>query len=349
MDQVRVGIIGLGGIATRMHIPALQKIAGVSIEAGVEINSQQAARTQRRFNIPRVYDSYRRMFDEEELAAVYVCLPNALHVEAVRCALDHGTHVFCEKPLGLSAGAAAELAELADRHQLILMPGYNLRYVTNYVRARNLIRAKRLGKVLQIQATMARPGPYTGWDPKSDWYYDTENCGVLYDQGSHAVDLIRFICGLDVIDLAPTATISLPGLDVPDSIAATFRTTGVAVGTLNLTWGACANLDMVTVHGTAGTVIASWNYFEHLKSIGGGVAKMATYADNAATIVRRVSRSILHRPDLTDPYQLIAQDFITAVRNGQPAAITAWDGVRTLDALNSAAAALTVMHQKVVA
>ncbi len=347
MDQVRVGIIGLGGIATRMHIPVLQLMPGVSIVAGAEINSQQAERTQRRFNIPRVYDTYWRMFSEEELDAVYVCLPNALHAEAVRCALEHDAHVFCEKPLGLSAVAAAELAQLADARHLILMPGYNLRYVANYVRARNLIQAKRLGKLLQIQATMARPGPYTGWDPKSDWYYDAENCGVLYDQGSHAIDLIRFICGLDVMDPAPTATTSLPGLDVPDSIAATFRTTGVAVGTLNLTWGACANLDMVVVHGTAGTVIASWNYFEHMQSIGGGVAKMATYAANAATIVRRVTRSLLRRPDRTDPYQLIAQDFIAAVRSGGPAPITAWDGVRTLEALNAAAVALK--PQKVVA
>lgn len=347
MDQVQVGIIGLGGIATRMHIPVLQTLPGVSIVAGAEINSQQAERTQRRFNIPRVYDTYWRMFDEEELDAVYVCLPNALHIEAARCALEHDTHVFCEKPLGLSATAAAQLAELADRRGLILMPGYNLRYVSNYARAQALIQAKRLGKVLQIQATMARPGPYTGWDPKSDWYYDAENCGVLYDQGSHALDLIRFIGGLDVIDLAPTATTSLPGLDVPDSIAATFRTTGVAVGTLNLTWGACANLDMVMVHGTAGTLIASWHYFEHMKSIGGGVAKMATYAANAAVIVRRVTRSLLRQPDRTDPYQLIARDFIAAVRSGRPAPITAWDGVRVLEALNAAAVALR--PQKVVA
>ena len=54
MENLRVGIVGLGGIATRMHIPALAKIPGVILSAGAEVNQQQAERTQRRFNIPRL-------------------------------------------------------------------------------------------------------------------------------------------------------------------------------------------------------------------------------------------------------------------------------------------------------
>lgn len=349
MDTLRIGVIGLGGIATRMHIPALQAIPGVSIQAGAEINSRQAERTQRRFNIPRVYDTYPRLLDEEELDAVYICLPNALHAEAIRHALEHHTHVFCEKPMGLLATEAAALARLADQQRLILMPGYNMRYVPNYARARDLIHSKRLGKILQIQATMAKPGPYTGWDPKSDWYYDTKNCGVLYDQGSHAIDLVRFVCGVEIIDIHVAATTSLPGLEVADSIVATFGTNNEAVGTLNLTWGACANLDMVVVHGTAGSVIASWNYFEHLRSIGGGVAKMATLVDNASTIVRRVARSIFHLPTTTDPYQLISSDFVESIRRDTTPGISAWDGIRTLEVLNKAACSLAAASQKAVA
>jgi UDP-N-acetylglucosamine 3-dehydrogenase len=337
MNQVRVGFIGLGGIATRMHLPALKTLPAVSIQAGAEINSYQAERTQQRFNIPRVYDSYQRMFDEEELEAVYVCLPNTFHAAAVRCALEHNVHVFCEKPMGVSAPEAVSLAQLAEARGRYLMPGYNMRYVLNYRRARDLIRGKRLGRILQIQATMAKPGPYAGWDPKSDWYFNPENFGVLFDQGSHAIDLIRFISGVEIVDIEIMSTISLPGLEVPDSIVATFRTDTDAVGTLNLTWGACANLDMVTVHGTAGTVIASWNYFEHLKSIGGGVAKMTTFAANSAAIVRRVSRSILRLRDTSDPYVAINQEFINAICHGTSPSITAWDGVRVLEVLGKLA------------
>ena len=347
MDRSRIGIIGLGGIATRMHIPALQTIPSVEIQAGAEVNPQQAERTQRRFSIPRVYESYRRMLDEEELDAAYVCLPNALHADAVRAALDHSLHVFCEKPMGLSASEALSLDELAEERGRLLMPGYNMRYVPNYTRARNLVLGKRIGRILQIQATMAKPGPYTGWDPKSDWYHDPDNIGVLYDQGSHAVDLIRYVCDVEITTVEARASSTLPGLEIPDSIAATFSTKTGAVGTLNLTWGAPANLDMLIVHGTAGSLLASWKYFEHLTT-GSGVAKLITFADNTATIVRRVARSLVRLAPTDDPYAAISRDFITAIRTATSPRVTARDGVHTLETLNMIARALST-RDKVMA
>jgi predicted dehydrogenase len=341
MQKLRIGFAGLGGIATRMHIPALSVIPGVVIQAGAEINKQQAERTQQRFGIPRVYDSYERMLADEDLDAVYVCLPNSLHIEATRRALAQGLHVFCEKPMGLSATQAADVARMAAERQCTLMPGYTMRYVPNYVRARDLVQGKRIGKVLQIQAIMAKPGPYTGWDPKSDWYYDRDNIGVLYDQGSHAFDLIRYVCGVEIAEVQAVAAITLPGLTVPDSIVAAFQTAGGAVGSVNLMWGACANLDMLAVHGTAGSILASWNYFEHLKPIGGGIAKMATLLENASVIVRRVSRSLVRLPATADPYLLISQDFVNSLRDGSSPQVTAWDGVRTLEVLEMMAGSLT--------
>jgi predicted dehydrogenase len=192
---------------------------------------------------------------------------------------------------------------------------------------------------------LARPGPYTGWDPKSDWYYDRDNIGVLYDQGSHAIDLIRYVCDLEITNVSASTTKTLPGLEVPDSIVATFRTDSDAVGTLNLTWGACANLDMLTVHGTAGSIIVSWNYFEHLKPGGGGVDKMMTLLDNVSVIVKRVLRSVAHRPSNTDPYLLINQDFVSCVSNGASPRVTAWDGVRALEVLNRMADSLTAQEK----
>lgn len=342
MEKLRIGVVGLGGIATRMHIPALAAIPDVTVYAGAEINREQAERTQRRFGIPHVYSSYDEMYESAALDGIYVCLPNFLHVDAIQKALARNLHVFCEKPMGLSATEAAAVAQLAEERHRLLMPGYNMRYVPNYTRAKELIRGKRLGKILQIQATMAKPGPYTGWDPKSDWYYDRDNIGVLYDLGGHAVDLIRYVCDVEITEIQATATTTLPGLEVPDSIVTTFRTDSSAIGTINLSWGACANVDMLTVHGTAGSVITSWHYFEHLKPGSGGVDKMGVLLDNAAVIVRRVLRSIVRRGIATDPYLLISQDFARSISNGISPRITAMDGVRTLEVLNKVAHLLAV-------
>src|SRR2546423_7848001 len=128
MTPLRIGFIGLGGIATRMHLPILAQLPDVVVQAGSELNQAQAERTQRPFGLPAVYTSYQEMIAGEPLDAVYVCLPNFLHFEAASFALEHGLHVYCEQPMGLTSRAALTLAAEAERRKLVLMPGYNLRY-----------------------------------------------------------------------------------------------------------------------------------------------------------------------------------------------------------------------------
>jgi UDP-N-acetylglucosamine 3-dehydrogenase len=158
-DKIRIGIIGLGGIATRMHIPALSSMPEVKIVAGAEINPFQAERTQQRFGIPRIYTNYQEMLDVEQLDAVYVCLPSYLHYEAAKAALEKRLHVYCEKPMGISAGEARELVEAAETNQVLLMPGYQLRFNKNYQRGKDLCESwsvRRLGSKERLVLRFAR-------------------------------------------------------------------------------------------------------------------------------------------------------------------------------------------------
>ena len=108
MDRIRIGFIGLGGIATRVHIPILASMPEVVVQAGAEINRQQAERTQQRYGISRIYHSYQEMLENELLDAVYVCLPNFLHFETASAAFNKGLHVYCEKPVALSSKESLE-------------------------------------------------------------------------------------------------------------------------------------------------------------------------------------------------------------------------------------------------
>jgi len=97
-ERLRIGMIGLGGIATRSHLPALAALPDVAIQAGAEIDTYQANRTQKRFGIPNIYSSYQEMLEQEQLDAVYICLPNALHYQAASTALTRGLHVYHNTP-----------------------------------------------------------------------------------------------------------------------------------------------------------------------------------------------------------------------------------------------------------
>jgi predicted dehydrogenase len=337
---VRVGFVGLGGIATRIHIPILQTIEGIKIRAGAELNQAQAERTQQRFSIPKTYASYQEMYAREPLDAVYVCLPNVLHEQAVAEALRHGLHVYCEKPLGLDAERTLALAIEAEQAGRVLMPGYHLRFHPRFERARALLRERRLGKILQIQAFAAKPGPYMGWDPKSDWYFDKRNVGVLYDHGSHMLDLLLYMAEADLECLHAATRAALPGLTVPDNIAVVFQTPNGTIGTLNLAWGARANQIMFQFHGTAGGVIVTTDWFEHRTPRGGGIDRIATLVGNGKHTLGRAWERLVHRTSADSEYAAASRNFLAAVRGQEAPRVTARDAARVHRGLEGIARAI---------
>ncbi len=339
-EKLRVGMIGLGGIATRSHLPALAARPDVAIQAGAEIDSYQAGRTQQRFGIPKVYPAYQEMLEQEQLDAVYVCLPNALHYQAVSAALGRGLHVYCEKPVGLCAQEAEDLADQAERAGLILMPGYHLRFHEHFVRARELLEQRRLGKILQVQASAVYSGPYRGWDPKSDWYFDPHSGGPLYDWGSHLLDLLVYITNLDIEVVSAMAQKSLPGLPVLDSIVAGFQARKSIVGTLNLAWGTRGNLLMLQIHGTAGSLIVSDDYYEHRTPQGGGLNKLGTLLGNAHEILNQRSGAVIRRKSSDVTHLQATRCFIEAIRGEVQVQAYKWDAVRVHYVLGAIAASL---------
>lgn len=340
MEKLRIGFIGLGGIATRSHIPALSKISEVAVTSGAEVDMYQANRTQQRFGIPKIYPDYQEMLKQEPLDAVYVCLPNSLHFQATSAALRQGLHVYCEKPMGLSSIEAEKLAGEADQQNLVLMPGYHLRYHPNFIRARKLLEEKRLGKILQIQASAVYSGPYRGWDPKSDWHLNPKSGGPLYDWGSHIFDLLYFITDLNIDFISATSQKTLPGFPIEDSIVAIFHAQGDIAGTINLSWGTRGNLLMLQIHGSAGSLLVSDDYFEHRTPMGGGLNKLRVLVENATdTLVQKV-RPLVIRNQKDNLYFKSAQSFIAAIQGRENHRKNKWDAVNVLAALSAMATSI---------
>lgn len=339
-EKLRIGMVGLGGIATRSHIPALTVLPDVTISSGAEIDAYQANRTQQRFGIPRIYSTYQEMLEKEPLDAVYVCLPNSLHYEASSAALNRGLHVYCEKPVGLSAEEGENLAMQAEQTGLVLMPGYHLRFHEHFIRARKLLEERRLGKILQIQASAVFSGPYRGWDPKSDWHFNPRSGGPLYDWGSHILDLLVYITNLNIEIITATAQKSLPGLPLLDSIAAAFQAKNNIVGSLNFAWGCRGNLFMLQIHGTAGSLMVSDDYYEHRTPTGGGLNKIGVLAGNAYEIFSQKAGAVIRRKTSDTLYTKTARYFIDAIRGKQPIHSNMWDAVHVHQALEAIASSI---------
>ncbi|MDY6895094.1 MAG: Gfo/Idh/MocA family oxidoreductase, partial [Thermotogota bacterium] len=235
MEKINVGIVGLGTIAKKMHIPVLSSFEDVEIKTASEVDVKRGKEFAKKWNISEVYEDYNKMYDSSDLDAVFVCLPNFLHHEAVNGALDHDLHVFCEKPMGLDANHAFELVKKAKKKKLVLAVGYNRRLIKNYEETAQVVKSLRLGKILQAHGILVNPGPYGGWIPSSDWFFK-DRYGVLFDSGPHLIDLMMHVLSEKITEVSAIGKSTMHGLDVFDNIAGFYNTERGVTGTFNIGW-----------------------------------------------------------------------------------------------------------------
>lgn len=256
MSQTKIGVVGLGAIAKNMHLPILSSFADVEIVAVSEVDVQRGRDTVKKWGIESVYSDFNQMYAEARPDGVFICLPNSLHYRAVRAALEHGIHVFCEKPMGLNSDGAYELVALSKKQGLKLAVGYNRRLEANFVRTRKVVESLKLGRILQFHAAIVNPGPYASWIPSSDWFFK-DRYGVLFDTGSHLVDLITYILDDEIVEVAANGTSTMHGIEVYDNITGSMKTRKGVVGTFNTGWRMSANFDAFNIYGTGGATFAN--------------------------------------------------------------------------------------------
>jgi len=103
VKEVKVGIVGCGGIAGGKHLPGHQGVKGVSIVAACDIDEARAKAFAKQHDIPHVFSDYEELAAMDELDAVSVCTPNNFHAGPTIAALNAGKHVICEKPIAANA------------------------------------------------------------------------------------------------------------------------------------------------------------------------------------------------------------------------------------------------------
>ena len=119
MQNLRVGIIGAGGVATNRHLPALKKISGVETSVIWSRDPDKAAAVAAEFGIPATADSWQEIADSPELDAVIIATPPVLHLPATLKALDAGKHVLCQARMARNLGEAQQMLSAARKSDLV--------------------------------------------------------------------------------------------------------------------------------------------------------------------------------------------------------------------------------------
>ena len=192
---VRLGILGAARIALGGIIPAAGRAGGVEVTAVATRGGEKGVAVRELAPDAEVFDDYASLLESAGVDAVYVPLPNSMHVDWTLRALEAGKHVLCEKPFSLDADGARRAVEVAKKRDLALMEGFMYRFHPQTVRLAEILRSGAIGPVRQAVAEFGHRLD----DPEDVRGVGSLGGGALGDVGCYCVSGLRLAFGSEPV------------------------------------------------------------------------------------------------------------------------------------------------------
>ena len=188
-DKIRWGVLGVANIAVKKVIPAMQKGRFCQITAIASRDADRAHQAATQLGIPKSYGSYHELLADPEIQAVYIPLPNHLHVPLSIKAAEAGKHVLCEKPLSLTAEEAKSLIAVRNKTRVKIGEAFMVRTHPQWLRARELVRSGAIGELRSIVSVFT----YFNRDPKNIRNVPETGGGGVMDIVCYPITMARFL------------------------------------------------------------------------------------------------------------------------------------------------------------
>jgi predicted dehydrogenase len=300
MKKLRFGLVGAGGIG-QTYAQAFNNSQCCELVAVADVREDAAAALAEIVG-GQPYTSYQQLL-EVELDAVIVATPPSSHAEIACFFMERGIAVLCEKPLCLSTSEAEKMIAAAKVNNVLFTMATKFRYCEDAIKAKAILTSGVLGDVLEFEnAFTSRVDMSKRWNSLPQ----VSGGGVLIDNGTHSVDIIRYFLGpIDsvlVVDAGGTG-----GLSVEENVRMFARTKSGVTATVDLAWGINKELPyFVSIYGTNGTLHIGWRESKYKANsspdwtvFGSGYEKVAAFRgkiDNFARALRG-KEELLITPD----------------------------------------------------
>jgi phthalate 4,5-cis-dihydrodiol dehydrogenase len=189
---LRIGVAGLG-VASTQVLPAFkQKGKPYQLTAGADNRKDARSAFEKEYGCP-AENSVEALCRRDDVDAVWISTPNTVHAEHAICVANHGKHIICEKPMAVTLAECERMIRAAARNKVHFLQGHSKIYGAPIKAMRDVVASGRLGKVLQIQSAN-----YNDWlqRPRLAPEVDTKKGGgLVYRQGPHMIDIVRYIGG----------------------------------------------------------------------------------------------------------------------------------------------------------
>ncbi|MBS1794618.1 MAG: Gfo/Idh/MocA family oxidoreductase [Acidobacteria bacterium] len=187
--KIKWGILGAANIAVKKVVPAMQQGEFCEVSAIASRDLEKAKQAARSLNIPKFYGAYEELLNDPAIEAVYIPLPNHLHLEWSKKAAEAGKHVLCEKPITLKAPEVTELIEVRNRTGVKIQEAFMVRHHPQWLKIRELVRSEKIGPLQAITGFFSYNIP----DPQNVRNNPNWGGGCLLDIGSYCINLSRFV------------------------------------------------------------------------------------------------------------------------------------------------------------
>jgi len=255
-----VGIIGLGAIAQRSHIPNFQEARGAKVIAVCDVNKQKAELVAHAWGIKKWYTDYRELLNDEEVDVVSICTPHYLHEPMTIAACEAGKHVLCEKPLATTVEAGKKMIEAARRNNVKLGVAQFKKFLPAYEIAKDIIEENIIGSPLMFRSKLSHEGPES-WSPVTgEWFFERDKAGigVLTDLGIKHISLLRWLFNAEVEWVMGKLANLEKKPEIEDYAVAIMGFENKVVGVLEASWCTRPGFKGTEIVGTRGTLFVDY-------------------------------------------------------------------------------------------
>ena len=318
MRKVKWGILGTANIARWAAIPGMQQAEHSELYAIAGRSAEKAAHFAESFGFGKSYGSYDELIADPEVQAVYIPLPNDLHLKWVLAALKAGKHVLCEKPLALNAADAKEMFRTAEACGVYLMEAYAYLHSPYVEQLKQDVRSGIIGEVDYLETAFISQGY------REDFRLHREfGGGAMYDLGCYCTTMM-----LSLIDSEPEfvkAVAEYTDLGVDANTAGIIRFANGVRASFNvgMTLGANSNAryDRLYIHGTKGSIRSEVEYNQagnltwRILTAEGTLERTVYAPQNYSLEIEQLNRCILfgEKPHITPEFSLRNAELIDRV------------------------------------
>lgn len=286
-SEFKLGLVGAGAIA-RSYAAAIASSRTARLAAVADC-VPSAAETLAEETGARAFRSHRDLADAGLCDAVIVTTPPVTHAPICIDLMNKGLSVLCEKPLSVDHASALAMVRAANKNKVLLSMASKFRFTDDLIAARDMIRAGTIGTPLMLENV------FTGVvDMTARWNSDpsVSGGGVLIDNGTHSVDIIRFVLG----PLTKVLAIAAPPIQdmlVEDGVTLLAQTASGAQAKVETTWSLHKDRSsFVEIYGTEGAIEVGWKGSRLRRGYGGAWEPFGNGYDKVAAFTRQIDHFV---------------------------------------------------------